>query len=228
MVIAAPGNADGGCSFKLTSPSGDVLAHDEYVDYISQPDYVDLDGDGAAELIVVAGAHGSGGYADSFVISQTPQPRVIRVINEACPFRVMNGPEGKAVVTCELNFRFFDGLCNACSPQPAVYLGVENGLLRDHSARFVSEYDAHIAVLRGMLKEADVRAFLKSRSIDAPAYVQSKARPLVLSIVIDYLYSGREAQAREALQTMWPEWDRERVLADVINTRSIGVLGRLH
>jgi hypothetical protein len=228
LAVQEPRTDGDACSFKITTSSDEELAHDDFADYIPQPDYVDLDGDGAPELVVVAGSYGSGGYADSYVFSQTPRPRLIRAVREACPFQVVKGAQAVALLTCELDFGSFDGLCNACSPRPAVYLRVEQGVLRDHSSDFASAYDSHISEQRKLLKPADLQAFLKSRSQDDALFERSDARALVLSIAIDYIYSGREAQARETLETMWPAWDRERVWADIINTRSVGVLERLH
>jgi hypothetical protein len=224
LTVTAPRNDTESCSFQVVSPAGDVLVHDEYADYIPQPEYVDLDGDGSAELVVVSGSNGSGGYADSYVFSQAPQVRLIQAIREACPVEVQDGPTGWAIVTCDLEFASFDGLCNACSPRPAVYLRLEQGRLRDRSSVFAREYDSHIAEVRKQLKDGDVPAFLKSRTPDDAAYEGSNARPSVLSIILDYLYSGREPQARQVLQTMWPAWDRERVWDDIVNTRSVGVL----
>ena len=215
------------CSFQVASLAGDLLAHDEYADYVPQPEYADLDGDGAPELVVVSGSSGSGGYADSYVFSQAPQVRLLKAVKEACPVEVLNGLTGRALVTCDLEFASFDGLCNACSPRPAVYLRLEQGQLRDRSRLFARQYDEHIAGLRKQLSDRDVQAFLKSRAANDDAYEGSNARPSVLSIIIDYVYSGREPQARQVVETMWPTWDRERVWNDILNTRSVGMLEQL-
>ena len=89
------------------------------------------------------------------------------------------------------------------------------------------QYDEHIAGLRKQLSDRDVQAFLKSRNANDGAYEGSNVRPSVLSIIIDYVYSGREPQARQVVETMWPTWDRERVWNDIVNTRSVGVLEQL-
>lgn len=227
LTVTEPRSDAESCSFQVVSPAGDLLAHDEYADYIPQPEYADLDGDGTPELVVVAGSSGSGGYADSYVFSQAPQVRLLKAVKEACPVEVVNGLTGRALVTCDLDFASFDGLCNACSPRPAVYLKLEQGQLRNRSSLYAREYDEHIAEVRKQLKEGDVQAFLKSRSANDDAYEGSTVRSSVLSILLDYVYSGRESQARQALQSLWPAWDRERVWDDVVNTRSVGVLEQL-
>jgi len=227
LTVTEPVNDTQSCSFQVVSPAGDVLAHADRADYIPRPEYVDLDGDGISELIVVAGTSGSGGYADSYVFSQAPQVRLIKAVKEACPVEVLDGPTGRALVTCDLEFALFDGLCNACSPRPAVYLRLEQGQLRDRSSLFERQYDEHIAGLRKQLTDRDVQAFLKSRNANDGAYERSNARPSVLRIIIDYVYGGREPQARQAVDTLWPAWDRERVWNDIVNTRSVGLLEQL-
>ena len=227
LTVMEPRNDTESCTFQVESPAGEVLAHAEYADYIPQPEYVDLDGDDTPELVVVAGSTGSGGYADSYVFSQAPQVRLIKAVKDACPVEVLNGPTGRALVTCDLDFASFDGLCNACSPRPAVYLRLEQGQLRDRSRLFASQYDEHIAGLRKQLSDRDVQSFLKSRDANDSAYEGSNARPSVLRIIIDYVYSGREPEARQVVETMWPTWDRERVWNDIVNTRSVGVLEQL-
>ncbi len=43
-------------------------------------------------------------------------------------------------------------------------------------------------------------------------------------IVLAYLYSGREAQARQALQELWPPFDQERIWNLILETRHNGIL----
>ena len=158
-----------------------------------------------------------------YVFSQAPQVRLIKALREACPIQV----QATALVICDLEFAAFDGLCDACSPRPFVFLSLEQGRLRDRSALFTRHYDEHVAELRKQISDRDLQAFLKSRNGDDAAYEGSRVRSSVLSIVIDYVYSGREPQARETVDTMWPAWDRERVWNDIVNTRSVGLLEQL-
>jgi len=45
-----------------------------------------------------------------------------------------------------------------------------------------------------------------------------------LSIAFAYLYSGRDIQAHQALQKMWPPFDQERVWNLILETRHNGIL----
>jgi hypothetical protein len=49
-------------------------------------------------------------------------------------------------------------------------------------------------------------------------------KPLVLTIVLAYLYSGREDQAWKALEEMWPRFDQQRIRKLIVETRAKGLL----
>ena len=53
------------------------------------------------------------------------------------------------------------------------------------------------------------------------------AKPVVLEIVYSYLYSGREDEAWQTLDNMWPAADRERIKKLIIKTRATGLLSTL-
>jgi len=46
----------------------------------------------------------------------------------------------------------------------------------------------------------------------------------VLTIVLNYLYSGREPQAWQALDEMWPPSDKERVRGLILERQARGLL----
>lgn len=49
----------------------------------------------------------------------------------------------------------------------------------------------------------------------------------VLTIVLNYLYSGREAQAWQALDEMWPASDEQRVKGLILERRARGLAGQI-
>ena len=51
-----------------------------------------------------------------------------------------------------------------------------------------------------------------------------EARYNALMIVFAYLYSGREKQAHQALQDLWPPFDQERIWNLILETRHNGIL----
>lgn len=54
--------------------------------------------------------------------------------------------------------------------------------------------------------------------------VGDDVKPLVLTIALAYLYSGRDAQAWKSIDEMWPSFDRERIKSLILKTWAEGLL----
>jgi len=121
-------------------------------------------------------------------------------------------------------FDYFDGLCHACTPFPDVYLRLDGTNLIDISPEFVAHYDEIIAENRKTLtaEERQRLRVLSEKPSDAVPVRETVQK--VLMIVLAYLYSGREAQARQALQDVWPPFDQERIWNSILETRRSGIL----
>ena len=63
----------------------------------------------------------------------------------------------------------------------------------------------------------------KPGNLFAPEFDRTKG--LILSIVLAYLYSGREALAWAELQNMWPIADRSRIKTAILQARDHGRIG---
>jgi hypothetical protein len=231
LIVSDPGHSKHEtCSFRVVSDDGRALANDEHLG-ILQPEYVDLDRDGIPELIVAADSGGSGAYHDSFVFSQSGRPRLVQSIKNSYPLHAVydfRSNQGYALETGDLVFNSFEGLCNGCSPRPAIYLKLENGRLSDVSGHFKAEYDREIAKTRRDINNDDLKRFVKATSRDNDGYVSTVGpREAVLKIILDYLYSGREEQARAAVTEMWPGFDRDRVWKEIRKTRATGILEQI-
>jgi hypothetical protein len=116
---------------------------------------------------------------------------------------------------------YFDGLSYVDSIFPTVFLELQGRRLRDVSHRFVPSYDREIEHARARLSPALLQEFLRS---DPSREEKHEAFPVVLEIVLAYLYSGREAQAWHVLDSLWPGSDRARIRAEILKARQQGVL----
>lgn len=54
-----------------------------------------------------------------------------------------------------------------------------------------------------------------------------RARSAALAVMFAYLYSGREEQAWQALNVMWPVNDRARIKELILKTRAEGILSQI-
>lgn len=195
------------CRFRITDAGGELLAED------AQPAaaafQVDLDGDKVPELVVSADTGGGRGFHNNYILTQRPQPRLIKTFIDACAITPRQSSAGVALMTCDVLSPAIPDLCGGCAPPPAVFITLEGGALRDRSERSRAEYDADIDRLLHQLTGAGSLRSSGARDRTSAAY-QSEAKGVILGIVLDYLYSGREAAAREALSHLCGRFPERR------------------
>jgi hypothetical protein len=121
---------------------------------------------------------------------------------------------------------------------PTIVLRFVRGRLLDVSSEFQRYFDAQIAVLQSQLDPDELRDF-KSSSGRLPhtAYFSqadvrrgerlARTKERVAQIVWAYLYSGREEQAWNALEQMWPPADRDRIRAAIVSARNRGIRAQI-
>jgi hypothetical protein len=100
--------------------------------------------------------------------------------------------------------------------------------LLDDGAHFQEEYDKQIAEAKNQLTQADLDKFRQANYHQKMFTDQIPTVHRVLTIVLNYLYSGREAQAWQTLDEMWPASDRERVKNLILERRGRGLLSQLN
>ncbi len=181
----------------------------------------DVFGDGNPSLILEGlsgGAHCCYTYE---IVSLSETPVILAPIENETPFFFFKDTASGQyrIMTSDGAFDYFDGLCHACTPYPRVVLKVEVTGLRDVSSQFVEQYDSEIALARAKIAEGDIQKFMVADFGDA--------KKVVLEIVLGYLYSGRETQAWQTLDEMWPAADRERIRKLILHTRALGILPKL-
>ena len=180
----------------------------------------DVFGDGSPTLVLEAYSGGAHCCYTYEIVSLAEQPVILRPIRNESPFFFFKDPVSKQyrIMTSDGAFDYFDGLCHACSPFPRVVLKADHDGLHNVSPQFTEQYDTQIAAARARIG-SDISKFLQSDFNDA--------RSVVLEIVFSYLYSGRDAEAWETLDQMWPARDRERIRKLILETRAKGLLSKL-
>jgi len=106
---------------------------------------------------------------------------------------------------------------------PEVILRLDRHRLLNASACFRARYDEDIAHTR--------KHFLPTRKVEqfrnAPrAKRDTNTENGILEIAADYLYSGREEQAWQALHEMWPANDQERIKNALLHVYQTGILAQ--
>jgi len=181
----------------------------------------DVFGDGSQSLVLQGFSGGSEPKYTYKIVDLGPRPVILPDIENESPFYFFKNAakRGYRILTGDGGFHNFDGRCFDCSPFPRVVLRVDNDGLHDASAEFTEQYDSEIALARARIGEGEIAKFLEADFRDA--------RNVVLEMIFAYLYSGREAEAWQTLDQMWPAKDRERIKNLIVNTRAQGLLARL-
>lgn len=181
----------------------------------------DIFRDGSPSLILEGFSGGAHCCYIYRIVNLSEPPVILSPIENQTPFFFFkDAASGQfRIMTSDGAFDTFDGLCHACTPFPRVVLRVDSAGLHDVSAQFVEQYDSEIALARAKIGNGDIAKFLAADFQDAKA--------VVLEIALAYLYSGRETQAWQTLDEMWPAADRERIRKLIIKTRAQGILSKL-
>src|SRR5258708_3566762 len=186
----------------------------------------DVNGDGIPDVVLEAYSGGAHCCWTYYVISLGSKPGLIAKFenNRDAAFFWDDGDRRIEILTRDGNFDYFDGLCHGCTPFPLVYLRLDGTTLVDISPSCVDDYDEIISQNQKALTAPD---FQHLRALKENPSDDEESRETIykaLTIVFAYLYSGREVQARQALQNMWPAFDQERMWKLIEETRRDGIL----
>ena len=226
-VISKDDPATKDCRFQVTLKGRRLFEDTAYA--IEREQELDLDGDGAPELIFEGYSGGAHCCWTYWFVALGKIPGLIAKIENERGMDFRKGKDGAYDIwTLDGAFDYFDGMCHACTAFPTVVLRLEGGRLRDVSPDFRPDYDEQIAAARNRLDSEDFDAFVVVNRYDdtAKAQYQDAAKD-VLAIVFGYLYSGRPALAWKALGEMWPAPDQGRIKKLILETKAKGLLSQL-
>jgi hypothetical protein len=232
VVQMLPGRAPRGqervefrCLGTITPPQGvrKVVAKDwtMTIDPISG---IDINGDGKPE--VVLDGHTSGAHCcyEYWIASLSKPPKLLRQIRSPLPVVFQkSSATGVEIRIPEAAFQSFM-LPSDDAVTPLLVVRLKGNQLTDISSQYQQEYDQEISKARSEITPAELEKFRQSRYNDKLFTDQLPTVKRVLIVVLNYLYSGREPQAWQALEEMWPASDQARVKAVILERRSRGVL----
>lgn len=181
----------------------------------------DVFGDGHPSLILEGYSGGDHCCFTYEILSLGDRPIVLGPIHNESPVYFFKDPASHQyrIMTGDGGFHSFDGRCFDCSPFPRLVLQVDDMGIHDVSSQFAEQYDSEIALARAKIGEGEIARFQQVDFEDA--------RKIVLEIVFSYLYSGRETEAWQTLDEMWPARDRDRIRKLIVATRAKGILSTL-
>lgn len=225
--------ADRACRAYLVDQAGTkTLVLEDWDVFVDQATGEDVFGNSHPGLILEGFSGGAHCCYTYKIIDLAAPPVVLGPIENDSPFFFFkDATSGQfRIMTTDGAFDYFDGSCHACSPFPTVILRVQAQQLVNASGEFVHGYDTEIAEARRKINPDELGEFLTVHNLGANESAKTdfmKTRQHVLEIVLAYLYSGREGQAWETLEEMWPAGDRLRIKKLILSMRSQGLLSQL-
>jgi hypothetical protein len=109
---------------------------------------------------------------------------------------------------------------------PRVVLDLQGEKLVDATPKCKKYFDKAIKNCKSRLKNADLVGF-KNGTIKKKFH-SGEVKGRILFIVFSYLYSGRELEAKQELEKMWPPADKQRIWNWMMEKRSNGILRQLN
>jgi len=165
-----------------------------------------------------------------FVVSLGEHPRLMRTIENQYGFWLQDDCGGKIRIwTSDGAFGSDPDLADVYHRDlftPDVVLELEGERLVDATPMCKAYFDHEIESLRSELRERDIPRFRDHQIKDN--FYRGQIKGKILKIIFCYLYTGRETEAKEFLQQMWPANDSDRLWQSIVNLRSEGVLRNLN
>ena len=209
-----------GCAFEVRDARGQLVASgsDRTVEALPEMYVLRI---GTNDLVVETFSGGAHCCWTYYIVTHFGTPHLAAKIENAerIDFLDYRGIELNDLITRDGGFTDFEQMPYNLVPMPTAYIRFVRGKPTDIGPVFKALYDEEIAQARARIKP-DALQYFHSRNI----YDDVEMASNVLTIVLAYLYSGREEQAWKELSAMWPPADMARIKSEILKAREKGIL----
>jgi hypothetical protein len=187
----------------------------------------DINGDGKPELIVQGYSGGAHCCFTYRIVSLSSGLPLVREIHDQVPVLFVRRDDGSTEIHAGDGVFDYFLLPHSDSVIPQIFLRLDGDKFVDVSREHVADYDKQIEKAHNELTGDDLDKLRKSTYNQNMLIDQLPTVKRVLTIVLNYLYSGRDDRAWQALGGMWPPADVERVRKLILERRSRGMLSQV-
>ncbi len=187
----------------------------------------DLNGDGAPEVVLDGYSGGLHCCYTYLVVSLGKKPKVLHTFANPVPIKFEKQPDGTALIRAADGVFDYFVVPHSDAVIPQLVLKPEGNVLVDVSAQHPEVYDREIEQARGSITKEDIEKLKASNYRNKLFTDQIPTVHKVLTIVLDYVYSGRDEKAWQALEDYWPAGDVSRIKSLIAERRHRGLLANL-
>ncbi|MCU1302961.1 MAG: hypothetical protein JWQ87_3245 [Candidatus Sulfotelmatobacter sp.] len=217
------------CRATIASAKGTVTtAAADWALTVDKISGADVNGDGQADLVIDAYSGGERCCFTYTIVGLGTAPKVIRKIESRSALIFEKQTDGSVLIHGPDSTLDYFLVPHPMAVVPQVFMKMHGDNLENVSSQFQAQYDRLIEEAREQLTSADLEKFRQSRYNDKMFTDQLPTMRRVLTIVVNYLYSGREEQAWKALEELWPASDQGRVKGLILERRGRGLLKQIN
>jgi hypothetical protein len=187
----------------------------------------DLNGDGAPEVVLDGYSGGLHCCYTYLVVSLGKKPKVLHTFANPVPIKFEKQPDGTALIRAADGVFDYFVIPHSDAVIPQLVLKPEGNVLVDVSAQHPEVYDREIEQAQAALTKEDIEKLKASNYRNKLFTDQIPTVHKVLTIVLDYIYSGRDEKAWQALDDYWPAGDVSRIKSLIAERRHRGLLANL-
>lgn len=187
----------------------------------------DVNGDGKPEIVLDGYSGGLHCCYTTYIISLDRKPQLLHLFSNQSPVKFEKQPDGRVLIYAADGVFDYFIVPHEQAVVPKVVLQMKGDQLVDVSSQFPEIYDQQIEKAQSELTPEALASF---RNADYHVKLFTDQFPTaqrVLTIVLNYIYSGREEKAWQALNDDWPKADAGRIKSLILERRNRGLLANL-